>query len=70
MKKKVKEISLPKMPMSFIPDTRNEAIARLHFHFPDPISHSRAVIAMDEFMTDKTISLETAYYWVTNGKMK
>jgi hypothetical protein len=65
-KKKIKEIKLPEMPMSFLPDTRNEAIARLHFHFPEPISHTRAVIAMDEFM--KSVSLETAYYWVVNGK--
>jgi hypothetical protein len=66
MKKKTKEIRLPEMPMSFIPDSRNEAIARLHFHFPDPILHAKAVFTMDEFL--KTVSLETAYYWTINGK--
>jgi hypothetical protein len=66
MKKKTKEIRLPEMPMSFIPDSRNEAIARLHFHFPDSILHAKAVLTMDEFL--KTNSLETAYYWVINGK--
>ena len=66
MPKRIKEIRLPEMPMSFLPDTREEAIARLHFHFRDPISHAQAVIVMDEYL--KMYSLETAYYWVINGK--
>jgi len=60
------EITLPRRAMRQIPKNRDEAIARLHFHFNNEISHSNAVSAMDGFMENTLTTLEQAYYWTIN----
>jgi len=63
-KKKAKEIEILSSVFSRPPKTRDEAVARLHFHFETPILHSRAVEKMDEWI--KEHDLIPAYYFTVN----
>ena len=60
------EITLPRRAMREVPKGRDEAIARLHFHFKNEITHTRAVSAMDSFMENPQTTLAEAYYWTIN----
>jgi len=63
-KKRTKEIDIPSHIFSRPPKTRDEAVARLHFHFETPILHSRAIEKMDEWI--KEHDLIPAYYFTVN----
>lgn len=66
MPRKKKEVQLPEVPMKEIPQTRDEACARLHFHFPEEKSYNKAVALLDVFMSQAT--LDEGYYWVINKR--
>ena len=59
-------IELPKTSKKFPPKTREEAVARLHFHFNTLESHSLAVTELDKFLSEW--GLDESYYWVINKR--
>jgi len=65
-KKQNKEIGIPDFIFSRPPKTRDEAVARLHFHFRNATLHTEAVKTMDGY-TDSH-GLIPAYYFTINGR--
>jgi len=65
-KKKNKEITIPSHVFSRPPKTREEAVARLRFHFGVEVLHSRAVGMLDEYTHEH--GLIPAYYFVINAR--
>jgi hypothetical protein len=65
-KKKNKEIVIPSHVFSRPPKTREEAVARLHFHFGTEVLHSKAVEMLDKYTEEH--SLIPAYYFVINAR--
>jgi len=65
-KKQSKSITIPSHIFSRPPKTREEAVARLHFHFETEVLHSKAVELLDKYIGEH--GLIPGYYFVINAR--